>query len=75
MGLQAVTDETVTPLVKLDAPYSREIRLHDVVFESGMRLLRVTIKEGRRITILDVDTETATLWARAMTAWSDAVET
>ena len=74
MGLQAVTTETTTPLDKFDAPYNREIRLHDVEFESGMHLLRVTIKEGRRITILDIDAKTAEHWARAMRAWSDVVE-
>jgi hypothetical protein len=69
-----VTGETLTPIDKFAAPYSREIRLHDVVFESGMRLMRVTIKEGRRITILDVDAETAARWGGAMTAWSKAAK-
>ena len=50
-----MSEEKVTPLDRFAAPYNREVRLHDVVYESGMRLLRVTVKEGRRITILDVD--------------------
>ena len=41
------------------APYGREIRLDDLSFESGMRLLRVTIREGRRFTTLDLDPQRA----------------
>jgi hypothetical protein len=35
-----------------------------------MRLMRVTIREGRRITILDVDAPTAALWGKTMSAWA-----
>jgi hypothetical protein len=44
--------ETRERLETLTAPYGRKMRLDDVRFESGMRLLRVTIRE--RITVLDV---------------------
>ncbi|MHB8884947.1 MAG: DUF6967 family protein [Methylovirgula sp.] len=53
------------------APYGREIRLDDVAFESGMRLLRVTIREGGRYTILDLDAATVTQWSRAMRDWAE----
>jgi len=41
-----------------------------VRFESGMRLLRVTIKEGRRFTQLDLDDATAVQWGQAMLDWA-----
>ncbi len=42
-------------LESLTAPYKRRVRLDDGHFERQMRLLRVTIREGKRITVLDVD--------------------
>lgn len=57
-------------LESLTAPYGREVRLDDVRFASGMRLLRVTIREGMRITVLDVDASTALASAKTMTQWA-----
>ncbi len=54
-----MTGETVTELETFQAPYGREVRLQDVEYESGMRLLRVTIREGRRFTTLELDAATA----------------
>jgi len=60
-------------LETLTAPYGGEVRLDDLRFESGMRLLRVTIREGKRITVLDVDPPTALAWAKTMTRWAERV--
>lgn len=68
-----MTDETKERLATLAAPYHREVRLDDVRFESGMRLLRVVIREGHRITQLDIDAETARTWADVMQRWSEEV--
>ncbi len=65
--------ETKERLETIVAPYGREIRLDNVCFESGMRLLRVTIREGMRITALDVDPPTALAWAKTMTQWAERV--
>jgi len=66
-----MTGETKERLETLTAPYGREVRLDDVRFESGMRLLRVTIREGTRITVLDIDPATALSWANTMTQWAE----
>ncbi len=55
---------------RFDAPYRREVVLQDVVHESGMRMLRIRIREGRRFTILDIDAPTAEAWADMMTKWA-----
>ena len=63
------------PKTRLDtiaAPYGREIWLTEVDFESGMRLLRVTIRESSRYTILDLDAPTAKRWAQSMGDWAAA---
>jgi len=59
-----------TRIGTITAPYGREVWLSEVDFESGMRLLRVTIREGTRYTILDLDAETAGLWAGLMSNWA-----
>lgn len=64
--------EIKTRIATVAAPYRREIWMDDVRFESGMRLLRVTIKEGTRFTQLDLDAATAGRWANIMLDWTKA---
>lgn len=59
-----------TDIGRIDAPYRREIVLQDVQHESGLKLLRIRIREGRRFTILDVDAPTADALADIITRWS-----
>lgn len=65
-----MSDGERTNLATITAPYGRNVRLEEVHFDSGMRLLRVTIREGLRITVLDIDAETATQWADTMRTWA-----
>jgi hypothetical protein len=58
-------------LAQIEAPYGRRVRLDELVHESGMKMLRVTIREGSRFTILEIDAPTAALWGDAMRQWSD----
>ncbi len=62
------------PLTTFQAPYRREVRLEEVAFESGMEMLRVIVREGHRITQLDLDRDTARAWGAAMVAWADRPE-
>ncbi len=64
-----MADEVKERLETLIAPFGREVRLDEVRFESGMRLLRITVREGRRITQLDIDANTALAWADVMKRW------
>ena len=68
-----MTGESKQRLETITAPYGREVRLEDVRFESGMKLLRITIREGRRITTLDIDAQTAAAWSEAMARWAGRV--
>lgn len=54
----------------LAAPYRREVRLEEVTYESGMLMFRVIIREGHRITQIDLDGETAARWAAIMGDWA-----
>jgi len=64
-----MTDEIVTAISNIDAPYGRKIVLESVEYASGMSMLRIRIREGGRFTVLDIDEETARRWSAAMTSW------
>ncbi len=65
--------ETVTPLENFKAPYGRQVALEDIVHESGMRLLRIRIREGTRFTVMELDPGTAEHWGTEMLKWSNDV--
>ncbi|MFN3869362.1 MAG: DUF6967 family protein [Hyphomicrobiaceae bacterium] len=65
-----MSDPKVTDIRTIAAPYRREVVLQDVIHESGMRLLRIRIREGRRFTIMDIDGATAVAWGGALLAWA-----
>lgn len=65
-----MSEETVTPLDSFPAPWNKEVVLQAVEHDSGLRMLRMRIKEGKRFTVIDVDEETAARWGKAMTGWA-----
>ena len=69
-----MSDVERTPLLELEAPYRRAVKLDHVLFDSGMEMLRVVIREGHRITQLDLDPATARAWGAAMVGWAEKVE-
>lgn len=66
-----MTDSVKTRIATIAAPYGREIRLDDVAYASGMKLIRVTIREGARYTMLELDAATALEWADEMRRWAE----
>ncbi|MHA1165368.1 MAG: DUF6967 family protein [Alphaproteobacteria bacterium] len=69
-GEQDPAGGTVTRLERFQAPWGREITLDNVDHESGMRMLRITVREGRRFTIFDLDAPSAAHWGAALTSWA-----
>lgn len=63
-------ESTVTPLQEFSAPYGKEVKLENVAYENGMRVLRIHIREGNRFTVMDIDENTASGWGAAMTGWA-----
>jgi len=59
-------ETTITKLDKFTAPYGKEVSLENVLYENGMRVLRVHIREGKRFTVMDIDANTALTWGAAM---------
>lgn len=62
--------ETIRDLTTIQAPWGREISLRAAVHGSGMRTLKVRIREGRRFTDLDLDEKTVHALSTALAGWS-----
>ena len=54
------------------APYNKTIKLESVLHESGMQMLRIHIREGRRFTIMDLDSPTAQKMGQHILTWAEA---
>jgi Family of unknown function (DUF6967) len=55
---------------EIEAPYRRKIKLDEIAYESGLTMLRLTIREGARYTILEIDADAAERWGRMMLDWA-----
>ena len=62
-----MTDETVTDLVEMELPFGRRARLREVRHESGLRMIRLILREGKRITQVDMDEVSAMRLGQALT--------
>jgi hypothetical protein len=63
-------ESVITRLDELSAPYGKEVKLENVAYENGMRVLRIHIREGNRFTVMDIDENTASNWGTVMTDWA-----
>lgn len=64
-------DETVKDIAALDLPFGRRARVREVSYESGLRLVRLVLREGTRITQVDLDAESARALADALNAGAE----
>ncbi len=69
-----MTTDTMTLIETYELPYTRKASLHDHEYESGMHLLRLTIREGHRITAVDIGPEQAKAMGQAMLDWAKEQE-
>lgn len=51
--------EQVRDLATFQLPYMRKAELREAEYESGMRMLRLVLREGKRITQVELDADTA----------------
>ena len=62
--------DTIRPLSEYDLPYRRRAELREVQFEGGMNMLRLVLREGKRITQVEMDADTARAIATEMLTWA-----
>jgi len=65
-----MTDEVITPIGEMELPFGRRATLKNVQFETGLNMLRLTLREGRRFTIIDLDALSAGKLGDLMVRWS-----
>ena len=61
--------KSITDMEVIQAPWSKELTISDIEYEGGFKMLRIRIKEGKRFTDLELDTETAGHIAEMMGKW------
>lgn len=61
--------ETVQPLREVQAPWGKEITLTAVTYDSGMRAVRMRIREGRRFTDMELDPDTVHTLIDVLGTW------
>ncbi len=64
-----MSDDT-REIANYQLPYSRKAELREVSFEGGMKMLRLILREGRRITQVDLDADSAMALSDAMGDWA-----
>ena len=65
-----MTDEIITNLGDLELPFGRRANLKNVEFETGLNMLRLTLREGRRFTVVDLDAAAAGQLGQLLTKWA-----
>lgn len=48
----------VADVARIVAPWGKELLVQTLSYDSGMRLARLRIREGRRFTVIDLDAAT-----------------
>ncbi len=67
-----MSDESITPLADIAAPWGKSVQVQEVAYEGGLALLRLRIREGKRFTMLDLDAATAAQLGELMAEWARA---
>ena len=62
--------EKTTILGELELPWAKQASVQEIVYEGGMTMLRVRIKEGRRFTDLELMPEDAERLAALLAGWA-----
>ncbi len=64
--------EDLREIAAYELPYRRKAELKEFTYDSGMKMLRLVLREGHRITQVELDADTAAALADAMGDWARA---
>jgi len=64
-------DITVEEFAAYDLPYKRKISLRTLDYQNGLQMLRLVLREGTRITQVDIDTDMAATLAGEFQTWAE----
>lgn len=66
-----IDGEVKTDLGTWNLPWNKSLNVQNVDLGNGVRLLRLTVREGRRITMFDVDPDNARALGDLIRDWAD----
>ncbi|PCJ75120.1 MAG: hypothetical protein COA53_07340 [Rhodobacteraceae bacterium] len=67
-----MTDNEEAILIKeIELPFQKSATLKDVTLFGGMKVLRMTFRERKRFTMIDLDPANATSLANDLLAWAE----
>ncbi len=72
-----MANETLTKLAELELPFGRRAIVRAVSYDSGLRLVRLVLREGKRIIQVDLDADAAhdlANWLQTAADRTDAAE-
>lgn len=69
-----MTDPIHRELETVEAPWAKQIEISETEYENGFKMLRLRIREKKRITDLELDFETAKSLGAKLAAWGEAAD-
>ncbi|MDH5259506.1 MAG: hypothetical protein OEX07_15940 [Gammaproteobacteria bacterium] len=63
--------QSITDIEEINAPWNKLVTVQEAVYEGGFKMVRLRIKEGKRFTDLELDSETAAKLAELLGKWAD----
>ncbi len=67
-----MTEEMIEDIVEMDLPFGRRASLKSIKYESGLHMLRLTLRENRRFTVIELDSSSAAELGRHLATWAEA---
>ena len=68
-----MAEERVSHRAEFELPFGRKAILKNVEFDSGLDLLRLTLRENRRFTLIDLDSDSAEQLGKELLSWANEV--
>lgn len=62
--------QNINDIAEIDAPWGKRVQVQEVTYDGGLKLLRLRIREGRRITDLELGADTAQGLAEILAVWA-----
>ena len=70
-----MAEESLKEIAELELPFRRRARVREVTFDSGLRMVRLILIEGKRITQVDMDADSARHLAEILTVAAEGSAT
>ncbi len=62
--------ENVKDITEFPLPFNKSVSLKHVEFEGGFKMVRLTFREGRRFTMIDLDPASAEKLGSELSVWA-----